>query len=116
MKLPEAYTQIQTQKGLPLAALNPNSREVALPRQSALEALSTLKGSRVAVLGGDVLTQKDGLLKYVYANWFCAKQNGESLDEYAERSLRYASSYVSSFTPANDFEPLFVFVLEDING
>lgn len=114
MKLPEAYAQIQSKKGLSLGAMNPGSHEVALPRQAAIEALSTLTliGQRVAVLGGDVLMQEDGSLKYVYASWYCSKQDGESVDEYAERSLQYALSYVSNFKPAYEFDPLFVSVLE----
>lgn len=112
MNLPEAYTQIQRDSGLPLAWMNPGSNEVALPRRAAIDTLTAIKGLRISVLGGDVLMQQNDSLEYVYANWYCSKGDGESPNEYADRSLQYALSYISSFQPAFEFEPLFVLVLQ----
>ena len=110
--LPNTYIQIQSESGQSLAAINPGSEEIALPRLATVEALTTLTGMGIAVLGGDVLTKKNGSLEYVYANWSCSKKDNESFNDYAVRSLQLAVSYVSNFTPAYAFEPLFVCVLK----
>lgn len=102
------------QEGFPLATLNSGSVEVAFPREAAIKALESLTGLRVAVLGGDVLRQTNHQLQYVYANWYCSKQDDEAADAFVKRSQQYALSYVSNFRPASNYEPLFVFVLQQI--
>jgi len=112
MTLPSKYLELARCSGVCLDQINPGSTEVAFTRELALNALSLLEGTSVAVLGGDVLRcSQDGKLEYVYANWWSEQDSSEDISTYAERSQREAMSYVANFQGSGEFEPLFVFVL-----
>lgn len=111
--LPSRYVEISDSLGIRLDQINIGSREVAFPRDVALDALSQLDETSIAVLGGDVLRLLGGKLEYVYANWYCNRLEHEEPRVYAERSRREAASYVKNFRGVGEFEPLFVFVLSE---
>jgi hypothetical protein len=113
MMLPSGYVEISDSLGIRLDQINVGSREVAFPRDVALDALRQLDETSIAVLGGDVLRLSDGRLEYVYANWYCNRLEHEVSRSYAERSRREAASYVENFHGVGGFEPLFVFVLSE---
>ena len=113
MNLPTRYLEICNSFGKRLNQINPGSTEVALPKMAALDALESLNGTSIAVLGGDVLRYFEQRLEYVYSNWYCNRLPGEVVLTYVERSRLEAASYVTTFRAVGNFEPLFVFVLSD---
>jgi len=96
MKQISVYMNFIREKGRPLSEINPGSNEFALTEDDALFALNLLNNSRIAILGGDILTEKkDGELIYAYQlwgieyhclNWFCDKIHNESQENYVQRS------------------------------
>lgn len=110
MIFPAELLQAHAQQGARLSLINPGSREIALPRDVALQTVAALRGSDVAVLGGDALTSVNGQLEYTGDNWHCAKREGEDSAAFAARSLDAAAAYVSLFGPEEKI--LFVLVLE----
>lgn len=113
MKLPPEYAHLVSTHGIPLSTVNTGSQEIAFPRVIAVQALNCLQGSPIAVAGGDVLKISGGRLEYVYANWYCNRKEGEPAQEYAGRSQRHASEYISKFVALGGYEPLFVLVLNE---
>ena len=71
MMLTSRYVEISDSLGIRLDQINVGSREVAFPRDVALDALRLLNETSIAVLGGDVLRFVDGKLEYSYANGYC---------------------------------------------
>jgi hypothetical protein len=110
MTLPDAYKSILGSRGHQLSVINPGSSEVALDRPSALEAIEALSGSAVAILGGDVLTEDGGSLRYVYATWSTSRKGDESMAEFASRSHAEAAEYVRGYESRSGVTPLFVLV------
>ena len=109
MKQISDYLNFIREKGCPLSEINPGSDEIALTVNDALYALDLLSGSHVAVLGGDILSEKeDGKLTYAYQfwgseyhclNWYCNKMNNESQEDYVKRSYVIAKESIKT---AND--------------
>lgn len=108
--LPSSCSALIKKHGVPLRQWNPGSEEVALNKEGALELLEALRDSSIAVLGGDVVCIDQGRLRYVYAQWSCERNAGETSAEFAKRSQHMAYEYVLNFCPAENYEPLFVFV------
>ncbi len=111
MRFPLPYSEVLESYGIPLNQFTPGSSEVALDKAAAFKALHALEGSEVGISGGDVVRISQGKLDYVYANWSCAKREGEGYSEFAARSRRVAWEYVEQFLPIEDYVPLFVFVV-----
>jgi hypothetical protein len=109
MAIPLAYKRIIENDGIPLSQINPGSTEYALPGNAALKAIDALKGSGIPILGGDVLSAQP--LRYVYANWYCKKQESEPDFDYSVRSQTYAINYVNGLKPRENEVLLFVLVL-----
>ena len=107
---PADLLQAHAQQGVRLSLINPGSREIALPQNLALDTVAALRGSDVAVLGGDALTTVNGRLEYTGDNWHCARREGEDSATFVARSLDTAAAYVSLFGPEEKI--LFVLVLE----
>lgn len=90
--------------GLSLNEINPGSNEYALKTNDAIKAVELLQGSRIAILGGDILSIVSGKLNYVYQNWggeyhylnwHCDKLSHETQDEYANKSYKIALDSIS---------------------
>ena len=82
------------QKGRPLSA-DYQSEEKALSVEDALQAVELLKEEKIAIYGGDILTEADGELVYAhdiwgkeyhYLNWYCDKSEDEDRADYLQRS------------------------------
>lgn len=110
MMFPAELLQAHAQQGVRLSLMNPGSREIALPKDVALNTVEALRRSDVAVLGGDALTVVNDRLEYTGDNWYCTKREGEDSAAFAARSLDAAAAYVSLFGPEE--KVLFVLVLE----
>ena len=111
MKKESAYWDFLMKKGCSLLEMNQGSNEIALETDDALQALDLLKGNQIAVLGGDILSEKEnGKLiyayqlwgdgqEYHYLNWYCDKKDSENQEEYVERSYIIAKDSIKA---AND--------------
>ena len=108
MKQISTYLNFVKEKGRPLSDINPGSNEFALTVNEALHALELLDGSLIAVLGGDILSQKEnGELVYAYQfwgdrqeyhflNWFCNKMDNEDQENFVRRSHRVARESIET--------------------
>lgn len=108
MKQISTYLNFVKEKGRPLSDINPGSDEFALTVSEALHALELLAKSQIAVLGGDILSQKEnGKLIYAYQfwgdgqgyhflNWFCDKREDEDFDDYVKRSHLVAKESIKT--------------------
>ena len=82
------------EKGRPLSA-DYESEEKALSVEDALQAIELLEEEKIAIYGGDILTEADGELvyahdilgkEYYYLNWYCDKLEDEDRADYLQRS------------------------------
>lgn len=82
------------QKGRALS-VDYQSEEKALSVEYALQAIELLKEAKIAIYGGDILTEADGELVYAhdiwgkeyhYLNWYCDKLEDEERADYLQRS------------------------------
>ena len=71
------------------------SEEKALSVEDALQAIELLSEEKIAIYGGDILTEADGELVYAhdiwgkeyhYLNWYCDKSEDEDRADYLQRS------------------------------
>lgn len=99
------YTEFTRLKGRSLKEMNPGSDSFALSIEDALTSLSIIENSRIAILGGDVLSETDdGKLIYAYQiwgskyhclNWYCDSIQGEARDTYLSRSYSIARKAIN---------------------
>ena len=82
--------------GKAVSAINPDSDEMALSVEDALQAVELLRNTNTPILGGDILTcNTEGLIyayqswgsEHHYLNWYCDKSEDENQEEYKERSF-----------------------------
>jgi len=97
------YYKYIIKKGLRVSEINPGSSEYALGVSDALDVVKLIRGKNVAVLGGDILTNKDGELIYAYQfwgssyhylNWHCDQSPQEPAREYISRSQQLAENSI----------------------
>ena len=72
-------------------------REVAWPRDKALEIVCVLQGTTWAVLGGDVLVQRDGAFRHSYDNWYSDRRPDEAALDFVGRSHRETRDYIERY-------------------
>ena len=98
------------QKGRPLSA-DYQSEEKALSVEDALQAVELLKEEKIAIYGGDILTEADGELVYAhdiwgiefhYLNWYCDKLDDEDSADYLQRSYDKAKEGIMEAKKAAD--------------
>jgi hypothetical protein len=87
--------------------------DVAWTKEDARRVLDSIRGSNIAVLGGDVFKEHSDGLEPAYDNWHCDRVQGESLTDYATRSLEHAWSYVERYPPEPTHNEYFRLVLSD---
>jgi hypothetical protein len=63
------YFDFLRTNGFPLSTINPGSNEFALEYKNALLAIEMLKETGKVILGGDILSRKDGRLIYIIDLW-----------------------------------------------
>ena len=82
------------QKGRALST-DYESEEKALSVEDALQAIELLSEEKIAIYGGEILTEADGELVYAhdiwgkeyhYLNWYCDKSEDEERADYLQRS------------------------------
>lgn len=71
--------------------------EVAWIREDALSVISALRDTKWAVLGGDVLMQRDGAFRHSYDSWHSDRVADERCPEFVERTHRESRSYIERF-------------------
>ena len=91
-------------------------REVAWSRVRALDVISALRGSRWAVLGGDVLVPRDGVLRHSYDSWHSDPADEEMCSEFVERSHRESRTYIERFPEKPDSPAAYVLVFAPCEG
>ena len=88
------YLGFLNQKGRALS-VDYQSEEKALSVEDALQAIELLKEEKIAIYGGDILTEADGELvyahdiwgkEYYYLNWYCDKLDDEERTDYLQKS------------------------------
>ena len=84
-----------------------------LDKASALLALAELQESMIPILGGDVLTLKNGRWEHTYDNWYCNIEPNESEEDYCVRSNYVARKYIQKYPTKEGFEFVFVIVTPD---
>lgn len=93
------YQEFISEVGRPLASINPGSKEFALSLEDSKKAIAIMKKDELPILGGDVMTEKNGELTYAYQSWgmkyhsldwYTNKNSGESIEEYTQRSYQKA--------------------------
>lgn len=121
MLIPDAYRRIEKEKGRSLRDIG--CAGFAFTRKDILDALESLKGSHVAVLGGDVLEIASGAKpdSFWYGkpeprhdNWHTDRGPGEDLMDYAERSIAEAERYVRSYPDPEDGTILYSPVISEL--
>jgi hypothetical protein len=100
------YFNFIREKGRPLSEINMGSDEIALVVDDAFYALELLNDNQIAVVGGDILSEKEnGSLIYAYQlwgseyhclNWYCAKKDNESQEDYVKRSHMVAKKSIQT--------------------
>lgn len=98
------------QKGRALST-DYQSEEKALSVEDALQAIELLKEEKIAIYGGDILTEADGELVYAhdiwgkefhYLNWYCDKLEDEDRADYLQRSYDKAKEGIVEAKKAAD--------------
>jgi hypothetical protein len=112
MLVPELYRQIEKERGRSLREIG--AAGVAFTREDTLKALDCLKGSQVAVLGGDVLETVDGRLRYTHDSWYANRRPEEDLTDYLKKSIVEAERYIRRFPDPEDGTILYSPVISEL--
>ena len=90
--------------------------EVAWTRQSALDVISALRGTKWAILGGDVLVQRDGVFRHSNDNWHSDRRGDERCPEFIERSHGESRIYIEQFPEKPNLPVAYVLVFAPCEG
>jgi hypothetical protein len=114
MLIPDAYRRLEKEKGRSLRDIG--CAGFAFTRKDILDALESLKGSQVAVLGGDVLEIANGELRYLGTgdNWYADKRPREDLMDYIQRSIVEAERYIRTYPDPEDGTILYSPVISEL--
>lgn len=85
----------------------------AFPENVIRDVVRSLRGSGVAILGGDVYEEREGRLQPTYDNWHCDRLRAESFESYAERCWDQAWQYTQTYVGSPGKMPYFVLVMTD---
>jgi hypothetical protein len=98
--VPDQYRRLEKEKGRTLTEIG--GAGVAFTREDVLEALECLKGTRVGVLGGDVLEVVNGRPRYAHDDWHVNRRPQEDLADFLNRSVAEAERYIRSYPDPGD--------------
>jgi hypothetical protein len=112
MLVPELYRQIEKERGRSLREIG--AAGVAFTREDTLKALDCLKGSQVAVLGGDVLETVDGSSDTRMIAGTQTERPEEDLTDYLKRSIVEAERYIRRFPDPEDGTILYSPVISEL--
>ncbi len=105
MKSISTYLDFLKEKGKQLSEFYHGSDKMALTVSDALQSLELLRSSRVAILGGDIISEENNELiiayqlwgdRYLYLNWYCDQDDNESREDYLQRSYILAKEGISN--------------------
>jgi hypothetical protein len=83
----------------------------ALTKEQALLALGKFEQKKIPVLGGDVYIIHVDIPEPTYDNWYCNRQDEESIDDYVVRSIDQTRCYINDYVGSNSEHILFVLVV-----
>lgn len=86
----------------------------AYSKDQALQIISELRDSCIAILGGDVYCLNNGIIMDSYDNWYCNLEPRESPEHFVERSYFIAKKYIENYQENGSGKPLFSIVSADI--
>lgn len=90
-------------------------RGKAYLRNDAILIVSLARHNIVPVLGGDVYCKSefDNNIHITYDNWYCNREESESLKDYVERSCDVAEQFIINYTCKKGVDPIFDIVLAE---
>lgn len=112
MLLPNRFNEILATRGRDLREIGLD--EVALSKRDALDAIQSLEGHQIAVLGGDVYFEEGGRIRPRLHNWFCEKQPNEHPFEFTKRSQIVALNFVQGYDASAKSNSFFVLVVSEL--
>jgi hypothetical protein len=112
MLTPQRYLEILKTSGRSLEEIG--VRGVALTRRFALDAVASLRGTQVAVVGGDVLVVDGGKPRYTGDNWYVQRLQDEDVFAYIARSHAKAANYISNYRDPEDGSVLYAIVASEL--
>jgi hypothetical protein len=74
----------------------------ALTKIQALNVIDQFLDYNVAILGGDVYENIDGIIQSNYDSWFCDPLPGETGDDFTQRSIKVARTYIGEYKLKGD--------------
>lgn len=83
----------------------------AFDKDGALQALCDLRAEGLPVLGGDVYEKKGPKIELGFDNWYCERNQNEDENDFVERSILKAESYIKSYRPVAESIVLFSLVV-----
>jgi hypothetical protein len=83
----------------------------AFAKEDALEAVDMLRGFRVPIIGGDVITSMEGRLKMTRDHWVCSSWEFDDHEEFLETSIKRARDFIVAYNDTPDCKYLFSIVL-----
>lgn len=114
MKIPSAFSQLLSDRGIPMMEAF-GIADVALIGDDAVDAAEALRGTGVAVLGGDVFYKTADGFKLAYENWSTKPMAGEDVEAYVARSIRETCDYIRGYAVVRDKVALFALVVAEVN-
>jgi len=93
--LPREIPERLRSLGIPLE--NQDVDDLAWNKADALDVIDSLKGTKVAILGGDVYRSEPWGFVPAYDNWTCIRMEGELASEYARRTRQVAATFVQEY-------------------
>ena len=84
-------------------------------RNDAIKIVSLARQNIVPVLGGDVFYKSkfDNDIHITYDNWYCNREEFESLKDHAMRSCDVAENYIINYICKKGIDPIFYIVLAE---
>jgi hypothetical protein len=111
MRLPKTIPQAFLSRRRSLEALGLG--DPAWQINDAKDLMQALRGTTVAVLGGDIYHERQGILVSSYDNWYTERTPHESLERFALRSQSRALEYLERYQLSSDAETLVGLVMTD---
>jgi hypothetical protein len=110
MMLSEWIPDSLSARAIPLTDIGINS--VGWSRSDALEVLRAVSRGGVAVLGGDVLLFRRGILQSTVDSWHSDRRDDEPVASFVKRSIRESEEYLRAYPDPDDGSVLYDLVFD----
>ena len=107
MNFPERIPSKLLKRAIPVGG--EGSDDLGWSTGDALEVIDALRGTKIAILGGDLCRSEQWGVTPGYENWSCGVLPGETATEFAQRTQEVARARVESH--ADDASGSLLFVL-----